>query len=145
LHYRGKYLPDFYIPKYSTFIELKPMPSGNKPRLPQYFNKDATKKARELSIVTEKTVILVFGDPLEHRACWFEDGEIEIPDSALAFSYDECITPTFYELQELKVPYPTGEQVHILNYEAHRREAIIARQARFEYSENPDIKSGQVR
>lgn len=133
LHYSGWYLPDFYLPLYQAYMEIKPFPENPLHRYrPEIFNKEASQKTRELSLAANKWIILAFGEPLIHRACWFIYGFLEFPDAAICFE-EKDLAPTFYENQILEVPcshcYLEAEST-LMQY-IHREEAIVARQARF--------------
>lgn len=130
LHYNGKYLPDFYLPTFKAHLEIKPLPDDLRGK-PEWYNKDASKKARELSIALKDTFVLIaFGDPLEHRACWFENGFVEYPEAAIYFTDERgVLCPTFYDGQVVDNGYNGGVA---MEYD-HRKEAITARQARFEH------------
>lgn len=135
LHYSGWYLPDFYLPAYQTYLEIKPLPDDPLYHLPgaQFFDREAAQKAMELSWATKKWVILAFGEPLVHRACWFEGGYLEFPDAAIEFELKN-LSPTFYEGQKLKEYCPqcriATDESTPFQYE-HREAGIVARQARF--------------
>lgn len=136
LHYSGWYLPDFYLPAYQTYIEIKPLPNNPLYQIPEaiHFDREAAQKAMELAWTTKKWAILVFGEPLVHRACWFDErGYLEFPNAAIEFEA-KMLTPTCYEGQKLKeycsqCRIATDESTP-MQYE-HREAGIIARQARF--------------
>lgn len=128
LHYCGWYLPDFYLPSYQTYIEIKPFPEKHEHGRPEIFDHEATQKVLELSWATGKWVILAFGEPLVHRACWFDgkDKVLEFPDAAIGFSKE--LYPTFWEGQVIDIE--EGEKSKPFEYD-HREAGIVARQARF--------------
>lgn len=55
----GWYLPDFWLPEYELFVEIKPF----KEKLKYPYSDEATHKARQLFYVTNKPVIVCFGAP----------------------------------------------------------------------------------
>lgn len=129
LHYNGKYLPDFYLPTLNAYFEIKPLPDDLRGK-PEWYNKEASLKARELSIAIKDTwALLVFGDPLIHRACWFWNGLLEFPDAAIEFYELKELHPTFREGEVFYDGGPPCEYVH-------REAAFAARQARFEHGQN---------
>lgn len=136
LHYSGWYLPDFYLPAYQTYLEIKPLPDNPLYLIPaaQNFDKEASQKIMELAWATGKRAILAFGEPLVHRACWFEkNGHPLFADAAIEFEKD-ILTPTWYEGQIFNEYCP---RCRVLNDERkperyiHREAGIVARQARF--------------
>ena len=133
LHYNGYYLPDFtivYLGK-TIFLEIKKSTDAQyaKSLAPYLTDDDASAKCCELSMMHKNTfVLLVCGDPFEHKATWFKDGCLEYPCAAICFD-NESISPTPYEDQEIE--YEESKRKYI-----HRDAAIVARQARFEHGEN---------
>lgn len=136
LHYSGWYLPDFYLPAYQTYLEIKPLPDDpfHHHSRPELWDRLAVRKAMELSWATKKQVIAAFGEPLVHRACWFdEEGYLEFPDSAIGFEL-KMLVPALYEGQKIKAHC---DQCRIVTDESapfqyeHREAGIVARQARF--------------
>lgn len=125
LYYNGKYLPDFFLPKSNAFIEVKPTYKNTELRL-DLIDHVASLKAIELSLANKLITIIAFDDPLNHRSIWFENGLVKYPCCAIGFNATKEIWPTHY----------SGEEIaeHVFEY-SHKTEAIIARQARFEYGE----------
>ena len=129
LHYNGYYLPDFNILRggQKVFLEIK-KGSGHA-AFPYLTDKVAASKCCELSMMHKDTfVLLVCGDPLEHKASWFQDGCLKYPCAAIGFAL-ESLYPTPYEGQKF-------EHEDIKREYTHRDAAIVARQARFEHGEN---------
>ena len=56
----GKYLPDFYLPEFSTYAEVKG----------RTFTLEETEKAKELSIQSKKSVLFLEGQPAR-KGYWF--------------------------------------------------------------------------
>jgi len=56
----GKYLPDFYLPQFNSYAEVKG----------RSFTLDETEKARELSIQSNKSVLFLEGQPAR-KGYWF--------------------------------------------------------------------------
>lgn len=132
LHYMGRYLPDFYLPKFEAYIEIKPMPAFKPVRRLECVDIDAAKKILELSWSSKSWAILIFGDPLDHRGCWFYNGHLEYPASALGF--DDRLMPEFYEGEEVfALSFENRPTTVLAEYLVHRKEAMAARQARFEH------------
>lgn len=137
LHYSGWYLPDFYLPAYQTYLEIKPLPDDPLYHLsrPELWDREAARKVMELAWAIKKEAILAFGEPLVHRACWFDEkGYLEYPDAAIEFSSRAELRPTFYEGQKLKEHCPqcriASDESTPMQYE-HREAGIVARKARF--------------
>lgn len=142
LHYNGYYLPDFYLPSAhkGAFLEIKPDKNvddfidGNGSRL-RLVDKAASIKCTELSMMCGTFVILVFGDPLGHRAVWFLNGNMEYPCAAIDFHLKELfankypISPTLYHKQKLYNSWGG----HLKQDYKHKENASFARQHRFEH------------
>lgn len=58
-----KYLPDFYLPEYQLFIEIKPLANKS----PDFSEKrqEWEDKCRKFRTATNKAIMIVFGDPAE--------------------------------------------------------------------------------
>lgn len=76
----GAYLPDFYIPAWQIFVEVK----GEAP-----IEVEIT-KARELAKATHKRVLIVSGDPLSRRGRAFPDTTIEQMTNAAFAKCRQC-------------------------------------------------------
>jgi len=149
LHYSGYYLPDFHLPNLEVFMEIKPLPQDpHKEGLP-FIDRAATKKCTELSFMfPNHSILLSFGDPLEHRVLWYENGIKGM--SLCAVHLDEKnpggIHPCFYEGQILSMTEPGVnpndpwiDKEMTMSLDFNRPAALFARQVRFEHGENPDL------
>lgn len=115
----GWYLPDFWLPRNNTYLEIKS--DDLRYVVPKQFF--GTKKGQELLSSVEKCVVLSFkfncclalGDPLDVRCIWFLKGDMDNSKSR-------------YHLVDMKkwLLWPLG--------------AKAARQARFEHGETPKVR-----
>lgn len=121
LKYLGKYLPDFYIPRYNSFLEIKP--AGYPSNVDQM-------KCIELSMLTGKKVVLAAGDPLEHQAFFYSQGPNEFMRNSIEFtSVGMC--PHFMHGKG-----PNSSTYPELDIYIHADAALRARSARFEHGES---------
>jgi hypothetical protein len=130
LHYNGPYLPDFALfdKEKKYLVEIKPMPEPHhEPAKPELLDKDATRKAIELSMMVGGTVILIFGDPLEHVSFWYWNGLLDLTGGSVGFDGSEvhvCMRHGFK-------PSPDWPEMEFM----YKEQAMVARQARFEHGE----------
>lgn len=121
----GKYLPDFHLYLYRTFVEVKP-PVLN----PHDDRLHAVKTCQELQDVTDSFVLLVTGDPVHA----FED-----PAHRRFFDLNSDVRITWHGDMKPRGS-DEGEAIDddrgLLSYIFHDEAAQIkARQARFEHGE----------
>lgn len=151
LHYSGYYLPDFHLPTHRVFIEIKPLPKHSHDGGLPFADRMATRKCAELSFMfPDHRILLSFGDPLDHRVLWYENGILEMTKCAVFFDKGdpELVNPVFYEGQIITMSEPGIDQDDpwierrtTMTYEGNRPAALFARQAKFEHGENPDLTS----
>lgn len=170
-----KYLPDFYLPEYQLFIEIKPL-ANKSPDFPKK-RQEWEDKCRKFRTTTNKAIMIVFGDPAEDvwgtLFAWsftnngggeFEEsarfvplGEYSKPDVCIMVFGEKgetvCIKPDMTVNDRvidahMMIENRWEEALHLLNapmtmlfnpelstgFDAMRKKA---RQARFEYGENP--------
>lgn len=118
LQYCSNYLPDFYLPKHDLYLEIKPRDN---------LTLEIPTKPIELSMSTNKNVIVVFGDPLEYSFCFIEASNISM-------SLDKHPLWLWFTANGID-----GIAIHDQNH--HRDEAKAAREARFEFGETPKPKN----
>lgn len=123
LQYNGKYLPDFLLFG-EYFLEIKPrwysISDADKKCWQNQIN--AISKVSELSLVTQKPVYIAFGDPLEHHIWVYLKGtQVNLRFNAF-LEFDVSEKAIGYKLQN-----------------PHMKEAIIARESRFEFGETPKV------
>jgi len=90
----GKYLPDFYLPQYNTYAEVK----GRK------FNLDEIEKAKELSIQSNQSVLFLEGQPAR-KGYWF------------IHSFNDIFKKENNYVHISKLPYPLKDFYTINGYE----------------------------
>tara|TARA_A100001391_G_scaffold71843_1_gene45804 strand:+ start:83 stop:775 length:693 start_codon:yes stop_codon:yes gene_type:complete len=90
----GKYLPDFYLPQYNTYAEVK----GRK------FNLDEIEKAKELSIQSHQSVLFLEGQPAR-KGYWF------------IYSFNDIFKEENNYVHISKLPYPLKDFYTIHGYE----------------------------
>lgn len=118
----GRYLPDFWLPESSCYVEIKP------------FLKPETKetgKCKELS--QEHRVLLICGDPLEHRAMTYENGDRSGPFARSSMS-DWPMVKFSPRMSEISL-------VEFGSYTSTKNAARDARKAKFEHGETPKAKA----
>lgn len=118
----GRYLPDFWLPESACYVEIKP------------FLKPDTKetaKCKELS--QDHSVLLICGDPLEHKAMTYENGDRSGPFSRKAMSDWPMVKFS-----------PRMSQISLIEFGTYtptRNAAVDARKAKFEHGETPKAKA----
>ena len=118
----GRYLPDFWLPESSCYVEIKPF---LKP------DQKETAKCKELS--QEHSVLLICGDPLEHRAMTYESGDRSGPFARNAMS-DWPMVSFSPRMREISL-------VEFGSYTSTKNAARDARKAKFEHGETPKAKA----
>lgn len=118
----GRYLPDFWLPESACYVEIKPF---LKP------DPSETSKCKELS--QDHSVLLICGDPLEHRAMTYSGGDRSGPFSRNAMS-DWPMVKFSPRMSEICL-------VEFGSYTSTRNAARDARKAKFEHGETPKAKA----
>lgn len=118
----GRYLPDFWLPENACYVEIKPF---LKPEPKE------TAKCKELS--QEHSVLLICGDPLEHRAMTYEKGDRSGPFARNAMS-DWPMVKFSPRMSEISL-------VEFGSYTSTKNAARDARKAKFEHGETPKAKA----
>jgi hypothetical protein len=139
----GYYLPDFYVPSWETWFEIK----GSEP------TETERQKCLQLALVKGQDVILLQGDVWpDHGITWFEaDSGVSIWGSSLGSfgscrkcdqeiwlvsdeqGYAHCLTPLEQQCEHDR--YPLSGEWSSMIFQAYQ----TARQARFEHGETPRI------
>lgn len=117
LYYHGKYLPDFHLPKYNCFFEIKPSFTVDAARQGLA---NTLKKPIELSIMKNCFVYVVMGDPLDYTTV-----EIRSPGGVTVFHWDNI----FLVFQKHITINPSN---------LYQVASTKAREARFEFGETPE-------
>ena len=118
----GRYLPDFWLPESSCYLEIKPF------KVPE---QKETAKCKELS--QEHRVLLICGDPLEHRSMIYERGDRHGPFSRNAMR-DWPMVKFSPHMTEISL-------VEFGSYTSTKNAARDARKAKFEHGETPKAKA----
>lgn len=115
---KTKYLPDFWLPQSSTMVEIKPFATPSRVE---------TGKCKAVS--AKHQMLLICGDPLEHKAMLYVDGEKHKSLSKLSMSewMPVSFSKAMKEIQFLHKGQESSELVH----------AKAARKFRFEHGETP--------
>jgi hypothetical protein len=122
LHYNGKYLPDFHLSLDGSFVEIKPMsPDGID---------EALEKCAELSMALKKDVWLIMGSPDRHSATGFENGVVSFRGSVIEYFNGGIKRFCSFGHED--------DEMYALSW-PHKKEAAIAKSARFEFGEQNKI------
>ena len=116
---KTKYLPDFWLPQSSTMVEIKP------------FLKPSRVETGKCKAVSAKhQMLLICGDPLEHKAMLYVDGDKQEAVSRLRMSdwLPVAFSKSMTSIQFLKKGQENSEIEH----------ARFARKVRFEHGEAPE-------
>ena len=153
------YLPDFYLPQFHCYFEVKRAPQViNRGSLPYDEFSEAIKKTRYGSFTDSWAGIIAFGDPYDHYMWIFcqdiSDSSAGSYDSPCVFgiannkpilvSWDDWRTRDYVTSFEMMnqipmLPGPSDGSNPYLTKELIKAE-LKARQARFEYGETPEIR-----
>jgi hypothetical protein len=116
---KTKYLPDFWLPQSSTLVEIKPS------MIP---NRQETGKCKAVS--SKHQILLICGDPLEHKAMLYVDGDKHKSVSRLAM--DDWL-PVDFSRAMTEIQFLTkGKESSSIDH------ARYARKVRFEHGESPE-------
>lgn len=118
----GRYLPDFWLPESACYVEIKPFKTPVQKE---------TAKCKELS--QEHRVLLICGDPLEHRAMTYENGDRSGPFARNAMS-DWPMVKFSPGMRDISL-------VEFGSYTSTKNAARDARKAKFEHGETPKAKA----
>lgn len=117
----GKYLPDFFLPQFNAWVEVKPVK----------FTDAEKQKCKELSRFTESTVVMVVGIPNDILYATFYYGEesmaVSLSKYAIGKNWNVLYQPGG-DIGEIDLSY-----VYNSDYIPIRK----ASEARFEHGESP--------
>ena len=118
----GRYLPDFWLPESACYVEIKPFLKPDPAE---------TSKCKELS--QDHSVLLICGDPLEHRAMTYASGDRSGHFARSAMS-DWPMVKFSPRMKEISL-------VEFGSYTSTKNAARDARKAKFEHGETPKAKA----
>ena len=154
---RGYYLPDFYLPMFGAYVEIKPL------SVSQEEEKAAKDKLIELFYGTDGITMLIKGDPVDMniqlyandanesgggegwwtteensvRFMYADMGPFDCPCIFYYNSHDHDLYNSDWSIREnVYNGYSSG-----LEFTPMKNEALKARQARFEHGETPEATS----
>jgi len=116
---KTKYLPDFWLPQSSTMVEIKPFATPSRVE---------TGKCKAVS--AKHQMLLICGDPLEHKAMLYVDGDKHEPVRKLRMS--DWMPVDFRKAMASIRFLPAGEESSQIDH------ARAARKGRFEHGESPE-------
>lgn len=121
---KTKYLPDFWLPEQKCFVEIKPN-----------VNPARKEVAKCKAVSTKYKMVLICGDPLEHRAMVYVDGD-----------RSACVAKRAMK-DWLRIDLIKGDpEIHFIEpgeRSSTHKQAAEARRIRFEHGETPVVKKAK--
>ncbi len=135
-----KYLPDFWLPRLNTFVEIK----GGKP------TDDEIRKCRKLQYFTGASVVICHGLPMENDAMWFcwdtGDSGGGISEWVMQWGWYNQLMFVLQDIYAQDKCFYVKEWTEIVHVDVDptlrdflRPAAACAKQARFEHGQIPEL------